>query len=92
MKETTLSGYRHSLEKHVLPKWGRYRLVDIGHSDVQAWISGLAKTHAPSTVRQIFLTLSGLMKYAIVTAGSAAIHATDSSAEGHPQDSWLSHA
>ncbi len=49
----------------MLPKWGRYRLVDIGHSDVQAWISGLAKTHAPSTVRQIFLTLSGLMKYAI---------------------------
>ena len=65
LKETTLSGYRHSLEKHVLPKWGRYRLVDIGHSDVQAWISGLAKTHAPSTVRQIFLTLSGLMKYAL---------------------------
>ena len=49
----------------MLPKWGRYRLVDIGHSDVQAWISGLAKTHAPSTVRQIFLALSGLMKYAI---------------------------
>jgi len=65
LKETTLSGYRHSLDKHVLPKWGDYRLIEIGHSGVQEWVSGLAKTLAPSTVRQVFLVLNGLMKYAI---------------------------
>jgi len=65
LKATTLSGYRHSLDKHVLPRWGLMRLVDIGHSDVQAWVSKLSKNLAPSTVRQIYLVLSGLLKYAV---------------------------
>lgn len=65
LKVTTLAGYRQSLDKHVLPRWGRYRLTEIGHSDVQAWVSGLTKELAPSTVRQMFLVLSGLMKFAI---------------------------
>jgi integrase len=65
LKLTTLSGYRQSLDKHVLPKWGLLRISDVGHSDVQAWVSHLSKTLAPSTVRQIYLVLSGLLKYAV---------------------------
>lgn len=65
LKATTLSGYRYSLDRHVLPRWGTVRLVDIGHADVQAWVTLLAGTLAPSTVRQIFLVLAGLAKYAI---------------------------
>jgi integrase len=65
LKLTTLSGYRHSLDKHVIPTWGARRLVDVGHADVQAWVTKLSKTLAPSTVRQIYLVLAGLMKYAV---------------------------
>jgi hypothetical protein len=62
LKETTLSGYRHSLEKHVVPKWGNHRLVDISYSDVQSWATQLSKKLAPSTVRQVFLVLSNMLK------------------------------
>lgn len=65
LKATTLSGYRYSLDRHVLPRWGKLRLVDVGHADVQAWVTDLSRTLAPSTVRQIFLVLAGLVKYAI---------------------------
>lgn len=65
LKQTTLSGYRYSLDRHVLPRWGRFRLADIGHADVQSWVTDLSLTLAPSTVRQIYLVLAGLMKYAI---------------------------
>lgn len=65
LKQTTLSGYRYSLDRHVLPRWGRFRLADIGHADVQSWVTDLSMTLAPSTVRQIYLVLAGLMKYAI---------------------------
>lgn len=65
VKPTTLSGYRHSLDKHVLPRWGHLRLVDVSHGDVQAWITDLMKTLGPSMVRQIHLVLAGIMKYAV---------------------------
>jgi integrase len=65
LKATTLSGYRYSLDAHVLPRWGGVRLVEIGHADVQAWVARLAMGLAGSTVRQIYLVLAGLTKYAI---------------------------
>ena len=65
LKTTTLSGYRHSLDKHVLPRWGSVRLVEVGHADVQAWVTMLSRTLAPSTVRQVYLVLAGLIKYAV---------------------------
>ncbi|UFS59063.1 phage integrase central domain-containing protein [Subtercola endophyticus] len=65
VKPTTLSGYRHSLDKHVFPRWGHLRLVDVNHGEVQAWITDLMKTLGPSMVRQIHLVLAGVMKYAV---------------------------
>jgi integrase len=65
LKETTRSGYRYSLDRHVVPRWGSLRLGEVGHADVQAWVAGLSARLAPSTVRQIYLVLSGVMKYAV---------------------------
>lgn len=65
VKPTTRSGYRHSLDKHVLPRWAAIRLSEVRHSDVQAWVNGLAADLAPSTVRQIHLVLFGVMKFAV---------------------------
>lgn len=49
----------------MLPRWGKLRLADVGHADVQTWVTELSRTLAPSTVRQVFLVLAGLMKFAI---------------------------
>ena len=57
LKTTTLSGYRHSLDKHMSPRRGLLRLVEVGRADVQAWLAMLSQTPAPSTVRQIYLVL-----------------------------------
>ncbi|GAA2751196.1 site-specific integrase [Amnibacterium kyonggiense] len=65
LKPTTLSGYRHALEKHVVPRWGKTRLVDVSHAEVQKWVTGLSTTLGPSAVRQTHLALSGVMKFAI---------------------------
>lgn len=65
LKATTLSGYRGSLDKHILPRWSSTRLVDVGHADLQAWVSSLSTNLAPSTVRQIHLVMAGMMKYAV---------------------------
>ena len=65
LKPTTLSGYRHALDKHVLPRWGRVGLLDVAHVDVQAWVTGLSATLGPSAVRQTYLVLSGVLKYAV---------------------------
>lgn len=65
LKATTLSNYRYTLDNQIVPKWGRVRLPDVGHADVQAWVTSLSATKAPSTVRQIYLVLAGVMKYAV---------------------------
>ncbi|TFD69820.1 hypothetical protein E3T47_00330 [Cryobacterium ruanii] len=62
LKPTTRSSYRHSLDKHVLPRWGQTRLGAVAHGDVQEWVIALAVNLAPSTLRQIHLILSGIIK------------------------------
>ncbi|GAA1469038.1 tyrosine-type recombinase/integrase [Microbacterium thalassium] len=65
VKATTRSGYRNSLDKHVLPKWGSTRVADIDHAAVQAWVATLSKSLSPSSTRQIYLVLSGVLAYAV---------------------------
>lgn len=65
LKPSTLSGYRLALERYVVPRWGRTRLADVRHEDVQAWVTLLSTTLSPSYVRQTNLVLSALMKYAV---------------------------
>lgn len=65
IKPTTRSGYRYTLDKHVLPAWGRFRLTEISHGAVQSWVTDLGKALGPSTVRQIYLVLAGVIKFAV---------------------------
>ncbi len=65
LKATTLSNYRYTLDSQIIPRWGKTRLPQVGHADVQAWVSALSTTRAPSTVKQIYLVLAGMMKYAV---------------------------
>ncbi|MGW9167905.1 site-specific integrase [Agromyces sp. NPDC055658] len=65
LKPTTRSGYRHALDKHVLPRWSTTKLSDVGHADVQKWVNGLSTHLSPSTTRQTHLVLSGVLKFAV---------------------------
>jgi len=65
VKPATRSGYRYNLDHHIYPVWGDRRLVEIGHAEVQDWVGALSARLKPSTVKQIYLVLSGLMKFAI---------------------------
>lgn len=65
LKPTTRSGYRHALDKHVLPRWGTTRLADVGHADVQTWVNQLTTKLSPGSTRQTHLVLSGVLKFAV---------------------------
>ena len=65
VKESTRDGYRRSLDTYVLPRWGGRRLAEVGHGEVQTWVSELAEKLAPSTVKQVFHPLRATFKYAV---------------------------
>jgi len=65
VKPTTRSGYRNSLDKHVLPEWGAVRIVDIDHAHVQSWVARLSTTLSASSTRQVYLVLSGVLAFAV---------------------------
>jgi integrase len=57
-----VSAHRQSVErglyrKHVEPRWATTRMDAISHMEVQAWVTDLAKTLAPATVREILALL-----------------------------------
>ncbi|MEV8252390.1 tyrosine-type recombinase/integrase [Rhodoglobus sp. NPDC076762] len=64
LKPTTLFGYDQALRKHVLPRWGTTRLNDVSHSDVQSWVTSLSDSHGGSSVKQTYLVLAGIFKFA----------------------------
>jgi hypothetical protein len=53
-------------------------LVAVSHTDVQAWVTKLSESLAPSSVRKIHVVFSGLMKYAVHDRRIPAIRATAS--------------
>lgn len=50
---------------HVLPYWGSWRLCDIRPSDVDDWITELAKKMGPSSVRHCYTLLRGPIRRAV---------------------------
>ena len=59
------SGYRFALDRHVLPRWGSIRLVDVTHGEIQGWANTLSTSLGPSIDRQIYLVLAGVLKFAV---------------------------
>jgi integrase len=54
------------LTKHVLPRWGSVRLVNITHEDAQAWVSGFAASGlAAGSVRKIAGVFSSVLVSAV---------------------------
>jgi integrase len=60
---TTRNRYAGILSKHVRPRWGRVRLADVTHSEVQRWLTRLDL--APASVRKVHRVLSMVLAYAV---------------------------
>jgi integrase len=53
------------LNHDVLPEFGRARLVELTHQEVQAWVNLLAKRLAPSSVQRSFTVLRQVLDVAV---------------------------
>lgn len=65
LKASTRERYAGIVREHITPRWGTTRLSDVAHSDVQAWVSALARSSAPATVRKVHRVLSLLLATAV---------------------------
>lgn len=59
----TRDRYEGILAKHIRPKWGRVRLRNVKHSEVQAWLAGLQL--APETIRKVHRVFSQAMAFGV---------------------------
>jgi integrase len=66
LKLSTQHGYRHVLNKHVLPYWRDWRLRDIGKLDVQQFVADKFRQQLGwQTVRKAWTLLSGILETAV---------------------------
>lgn len=65
LKPSTLERYAGIVREHIKPRWQSTTLADVGHGDVQAWVSKLAAQRSPATVRKVHRVLSLMLKTAV---------------------------
>ncbi len=65
LKPSTHERYAGILREHVLPRWSTVKLADVGHADVQRWVTELAATRSPATVRKVHRVLSLILALAV---------------------------
>lgn len=66
LKPKTLAGYRSLLKHHVLPRFGKAKLIAITPLSVEEWVSSLkANGLSPSRVRQAHQVLHAVLKVAV---------------------------
>jgi integrase len=59
----TKDRYAQIIRAHVRPRWGKVRLSDVTHGEVQRWLARLEV--APATVRKTHRVLSMVLAYAV---------------------------
>ncbi len=65
LEPKTKAGYESILNKHVLPRWRNARIGAVSAEVIQTWISELAATRSPKTVRNVYGVLRSVMQHAI---------------------------
>lgn len=65
-EESTKARNVSILDRHVIPRWGSVKLVDVAHEDIQVWVNELvASGMAGGTVRKVAGVLSGVLAMAV---------------------------
>ncbi len=65
LKPTSLARYEGILRKHIQPKWGKVKLANVSHADVQTWVTALSKELSPATVQKVHNVLSLVLEMAV---------------------------
>lgn len=65
LKPSTFRSVDSAWRIHVKTKWSDRQVGSIRHSEIQAWLSGLAITHSPTTVRRVHEVLAGILDVAM---------------------------
>lgn len=67
LEPNTMRGYKSSLEQHIIPRWGEYRLRDLALADneIATWRKQLLGDYAPGTVERIMGRLVTLLGDAV---------------------------
>lgn len=66
LKASTAMRYRGLFRKYVVPRFGKWRLTDVRHSDVREWVNDLSgQGLAPGSVRQAHRVLSLILDEAV---------------------------
>ena len=64
-KRTTYEVYKSALEVHILPAWGVVPVDGVKRKAVRGWLTNLANTYAPKTVRNLYRVLSAILSSAV---------------------------
>jgi integrase len=70
ISEATLANHKTMLNKHILPRFGEYRIRAIGAAQVQEWLDGFAGT-SQSMVDKLYTMIKTLFRYAVVRGVTA---------------------
>ncbi|MFF1299978.1 MULTISPECIES: tyrosine-type recombinase/integrase [unclassified Streptomyces] len=65
LKPKSTDGARSVARKHIVPVFGRRRVISLRPQDVERWVQKLSKTLSPGTIRNIYNVLNKAMKYAL---------------------------
>src|ERR1700712_80672 len=65
LKPLTRERYAGILREHVIPRWGSVRLSEVSHGEVQSWVTLLARTLSPASVRKVHRVLSLILSMAV---------------------------
>jgi integrase len=65
VKPTTFERYEGIVRKHIEPTWGRVKLANVSHGEVQAWIAELTNNSSAATVQKVHRVLSLILDMAV---------------------------
>lgn len=65
LKPTTRERYEGAIRVHIDSVWAQVPLGNVTHADVQSWVTNLAVTQSPSSVRKIYRVLSMMLDMAV---------------------------
>ncbi|REJ06278.1 site-specific integrase [Microbacterium bovistercoris] len=65
MKPSSYRAIRSAWETHVQPRWGARQVGGVRHSEVQEWVSELARTKSATTVLRAYGVLAAVLDVAV---------------------------
>ncbi len=65
LKPSSLRPVASAWRIHVEPRWGSVSVVDVGHSDVQSWVTKLAREKSATTVLRAYGVLAAILDVAV---------------------------